>query len=91
MNKDWPEMAKELTGAIRQVRLGAPEVAQHVEGQGLRRRSQRAINARDGRGARLAAAHRGQYGRSRVELPPQRYLLAHSRLSAHMLRAQPKA
>ena len=26
MNKDWPEMAKELTGAIKQVRLGAPEV-----------------------------------------------------------------
>ena len=26
MNKDWPEMAKELTGAIKQVRLGAPDV-----------------------------------------------------------------
>ena len=25
MNKDWPEMAIELTGAIKQVRLGAPE------------------------------------------------------------------
>jgi len=26
MHKDWPEMAKELSGAIKQVRLGAPEV-----------------------------------------------------------------
>ena len=26
MNKDWPEMAKELTGAIKQVGLGAPDV-----------------------------------------------------------------
>lgn len=26
MHKDWPEMAKELSGAIREVRLGAPEV-----------------------------------------------------------------
>jgi len=26
MNKDWPEMVKELTGAIKQVRLGAPDV-----------------------------------------------------------------
>lgn len=26
MHKDWPEMAKELSGAIKEVRLGAPEV-----------------------------------------------------------------
>ena len=26
MNKNWPEMAKDLSGAIREVRLGAPEV-----------------------------------------------------------------
>ena len=26
MNHDWPEMAKDLTGAIKEVRLGAPEV-----------------------------------------------------------------
>jgi len=26
MHKDWPKMATELSGAIRQVRLGAPEV-----------------------------------------------------------------
>lgn len=26
MNKDWPEMARELSGAIKEVRLGAPEV-----------------------------------------------------------------
>jgi len=26
MHKDWPEMARELTGAIKEVRLGAPEV-----------------------------------------------------------------
>lgn len=26
MHKDWPEMAKELSGAIREVRLGAPDV-----------------------------------------------------------------
>ncbi|WP_339705061.1 carboxymuconolactone decarboxylase family protein [uncultured Sphingosinicella sp.] len=26
MHKDWPEMATELSGAIREVRLGSPEV-----------------------------------------------------------------
>jgi AhpD family alkylhydroperoxidase len=26
MNKNWPEMASELTGAIKEVRLGSPEV-----------------------------------------------------------------
>jgi AhpD family alkylhydroperoxidase len=26
MHKDWPEMAAELSGAIKQVRLGAPDV-----------------------------------------------------------------
>lgn len=26
MHKDWPQMATELSGAIKQVRLGAPEV-----------------------------------------------------------------
>ena len=26
MNKNWPEMEKDLSGAIREVRLGAPEV-----------------------------------------------------------------
>ena len=26
MNKDWPEMVAQLTGAIKQVRLGSPEV-----------------------------------------------------------------
>lgn len=26
MNKDWPEMATQLSGAIKQVRLGSPEV-----------------------------------------------------------------
>lgn len=26
MHKDWPEMAAELTGAIKEVRLGAPDV-----------------------------------------------------------------
>ena len=26
MHKDWPEMARELSGAIKEVRLGAPEV-----------------------------------------------------------------
>ncbi|KPF53452.1 carboxymuconolactone decarboxylase family protein [Novosphingobium capsulatum] len=26
MHKDWPQMAKELSGAIKQVRLGAPDV-----------------------------------------------------------------
>ena len=26
MNKDWPQMATELTGAIKEVRLGSPEV-----------------------------------------------------------------
>jgi len=26
MHKDWPEMAKELSGAIKEVRLGTPEV-----------------------------------------------------------------
>ena len=26
MNHDWPQMAKELTGAIKEVRLGTPEV-----------------------------------------------------------------
>lgn len=26
MHKDWPEMATELTGAIKEVRLGAPDV-----------------------------------------------------------------
>ena len=26
MHKDWPEMATELSGAIKEVRLGAPEV-----------------------------------------------------------------
>ncbi len=26
MNKDWPQMAKDLTGAIKEVRLGSPEV-----------------------------------------------------------------
>lgn len=26
MHKDWPEMAKELSGAIKEVRLGSPEV-----------------------------------------------------------------
>lgn len=26
MNKDWPTMASELSGAIKEVRLGAPEV-----------------------------------------------------------------
>lgn len=28
MHKDWPQMAKELSGAIKEVRLGAPEVMQ---------------------------------------------------------------
>jgi AhpD family alkylhydroperoxidase len=26
MHKDWPQMAQELSGAIREVRLGSPEV-----------------------------------------------------------------
>jgi AhpD family alkylhydroperoxidase len=26
MHKDWPQMAKELSGAIKEVRLGAPDV-----------------------------------------------------------------
>ena len=26
MHKDWPQMARELSGAIKQVRLGTPEV-----------------------------------------------------------------
>ena len=26
MNKDWPQMASDLTGAIKEVRLGTPEV-----------------------------------------------------------------
>ncbi|CCW18550.1 hypothetical protein EBBID32_29040 [Sphingobium indicum BiD32] len=26
MHKDWPEMAAQLTGAIKEVRLGSPEV-----------------------------------------------------------------
>ena len=26
MHKDWPEMARELSGAIKEVRLGSPEV-----------------------------------------------------------------
>ena len=26
MHKDWPQMARELSGAIKEVRLGAPEV-----------------------------------------------------------------
>ena len=26
MHKDWPKMAAELNGAIKEVRLGAPEV-----------------------------------------------------------------
>jgi AhpD family alkylhydroperoxidase len=26
MNKDWPQMTKDLSGAIKEVRLGAPEV-----------------------------------------------------------------
>ena len=28
MNKDWPQMAKDLTGAIKEVRLGSPGVMQ---------------------------------------------------------------
>ncbi|WP_371823688.1 carboxymuconolactone decarboxylase family protein [Novosphingobium sp. CECT 9465] len=26
MNKDWPQMARDLTGAIKEVRLGSPDV-----------------------------------------------------------------
>jgi AhpD family alkylhydroperoxidase len=26
MNKDWPQMTRDLSGAIKEVRLGAPEV-----------------------------------------------------------------
>lgn len=32
MNKDWPGMATELSSAIKEVRLGSPEVMKHFSG-----------------------------------------------------------
>ena len=32
MNKDWPAMATELSSAIKEVRLGSPEVMKHFSG-----------------------------------------------------------
>ena len=32
MNKDWPGMAAELSSAIKEVRLGSPEVMKHFSG-----------------------------------------------------------
>ncbi len=42
MNKDWPEMAAELTGASKEVRLGSPEVTKAFSATGSSTRRQMA-------------------------------------------------
>ena len=46
MHKNWPGMAKELSGAIREVRLGAPEVMQAFSAMAAAATAQGALDAK---------------------------------------------
>ncbi len=46
MHKDWPAMADELTGAIKQVRLGSPDVMKAFSAMALAATTAGAIDAK---------------------------------------------